>query len=135
MLEKECIQSRGFKNTVDETGDVTGFQFDIRLMYYRGLWLSQIHSLAVEVDGETVPPEAVAWEIAGVLYQQEEMKDIGDVHWNVLEPATIRVAKAQGLKTGYHEIGVDLRFGSSYMPPSMDEVLSYGSHQRKLLMV
>lgn len=36
MLEKECIQARGFRNT-KKAGEIVGFQFDIRLMYYRGV--------------------------------------------------------------------------------------------------
>ena len=134
MLEKEWIQSRRFKNTVVDQ-EVIGFQFDIRLMYYRGLWLSQLRPIHIKVDGEAVRLEDISWEINGKLYKQDELKEIGDIQWNVLEPASIHVNVLGGLTTGYHDIEVDYRFSSSYMPPNMDEVLSYGNHKRKLLLV
>ena len=41
MLEKDLIQTRGFHNIVQD-GVVTGFQFEVRLTYYRGIFLSQL---------------------------------------------------------------------------------------------
>ncbi|KAF1299304.1 hypothetical protein BAU15_01265 [Enterococcus sp. JM4C] len=134
MLEKECIQSKGFKNT-RVANQISGFQFDIRLMYYRGLWLSQIRPITVKVDGELIAPEMIKWEIEGVIYTEAEMAEIGDVQWNVLSPATIHITKENGLSSGYHTIEVSHRFSSSYMPPAMDEVLSFGDHMRELLLV
>jgi hypothetical protein len=134
MLDKECIQSRGFRNTVTND-EISGFQFDIRLMYYRGLWLSQIRPISVKIDGVPIPQEDILWEIEGETYKQEDLEKIGDIQWNVLSPATIHVKKKGGLEEGFHELEVDHRFSSSYMPPAMDEVLSFGSHQRRLLLV
>ena len=51
MLEKECIQSRGFRN-VTENGEVVGFQVAFRSLYYRGVWLSQLRPATLRVDGE-----------------------------------------------------------------------------------
>lgn len=134
MLEKECIQSKGFRNVV-ENNEIVGFQFDIRLMYYRGLWLSQIRPITVKIDEQEISQEAILWEIDGKKYTHLEMEKIGDIQWNVLRPATIHVKMKGGLEAGYHELEVDHRFSSSYMPPMMDEVLSFGSHQRRLLLV
>ena len=50
-MEKQVIQSVGFRNTV-ENGEITGFQFKIRLPYYRGIFLSQIRPGTLFVDGE-----------------------------------------------------------------------------------
>ena len=63
------------------------------------------------------------------------MEKIGDIQWNVLTPAIIRVKKNGGLESGYHDLEIDHRFSSSYMPPDMDEVLSFGSHKRRLLLI
>lgn len=134
MLEKECIQSRGFRNTIEDN-ETTGFQFEIRLMYYRGLWLSQIRPISVKVDGEEVSQKDIMWEIEGEKYTQAEMETIGNIQWNVLTPAVIHVRKKGGLDSGYHDLEIDHRFSSSYMPPNMDEVLSFGSHKRRLLLV
>ena len=51
MLERDCIQSRGFQNT-EKDGQIVGFQFTIRSLYYRGLWLSQLRPATVWVNTE-----------------------------------------------------------------------------------
>ena len=49
MLEKEVIQSVGFRN-VKENGKITGFQIKVRLPYYRGIFLSQLRPGTLYVD-------------------------------------------------------------------------------------
>lgn len=51
-MEKQVIQSVGFRNIKDEEGNVTGFQFKVRLPYYRGIFLSQIRPGTLYIDGE-----------------------------------------------------------------------------------
>ena len=53
-MEKQVIQSVGFRNIKDEDGNVTGFQFKVRLPYYRGIFLSQIRPGTLYVDGEKI---------------------------------------------------------------------------------
>lgn len=50
-MEREVIQSVGFRN-IKKDGDIIGFQFKIRLPYYRGIFLSQIRPGTLFVDGE-----------------------------------------------------------------------------------
>jgi hypothetical protein len=133
MLEKPCIQSRGFKN-VEREGEIVGFQVNIRSLYYRGLWLSQLRPATVTVDGETFLEDQITWTINGVTYTQTEMAELGDVHWGLLEPATLTVAKEGGLESGSHEIEVNYTYSCSYFPPVADTVLG-GTHKRALIVV
>jgi hypothetical protein len=133
MLEKPCIQSRGFKN-VEREGEIVGFQVNIRSLYYRGLWLSQLRPATVTVDGETFLEDQITWTINGVTYTQTEMAELGDVHWGLLEPATLTVAKEGGLESGSHEIEVNYTYSCSYFPPVADTVLG-GTHKRALILV
>lgn len=134
MLERECIQSRGFRN-VESQGKITGFQFNIRSLYYRGLWLSQLRPATIKVDGETFSGEQITWTINGVTYKQEEMLTLGDVHWGLLEVATLTVAKEGGLEPGTHDIELAYQYSSSYFPPAMDTLLSSAPHNRTLILV
>lgn len=134
MLEKQCIQSRGFKN-VESDGKVTGFQFNIRSLYYRGLWLSQLRPATIIVDGETFSGDKITWTINGKVYEQDEMATLGDVHWGVLDVATLTVRKEGGLKSGSHDIDLSYQYSSSYFPPSMDTLLSSQPHKRTLILV
>jgi hypothetical protein len=123
MLEKEYIQSRGFRN-VSVDGVKTGFQFALRLNYYRGIWLSQLRPATVTCDGEVFSGDQIAWTIGDNTYKQSELQDLSDVHWNVQNTAVLTIRKPGGLPSGIHDIEVTYSYSSSYMPPHMDEVLS-----------
>ena len=82
MLEKEVIQSVGFRN-VKEDGAVTGFQFKVRLPYYRGIFLSQLRPGTLFVDGERFEREEIVWHIHGKDFSFEEMKSDMETHWAV----------------------------------------------------
>lgn len=118
MLEKEVIQSVGFRNIKD--GDkITGFQFKIRLPYYRGVFLSQLRPGTLYVDGEKFNREDIIWNIKGQDYTYEEMKTNMDVHWATTELAVLKVKKDGGLSQGFHDLTYGFCFTSSYMPPVM----------------
>lgn len=135
MLEKECIQSRAFSNIIVD-GEKVGFQLSIRLTYYRGVWLSQLRPATVIVDGERFENDQITWTIGGHVYAQAELKNYGDVHWSLLEPAILTISKPGGLTTGLHDVEVEFAYSSSYMPPAMDELLSrLAPNKRRLVLV
>lgn len=123
MLEKEVIQYRGFRNTYDEKGNATGFEFRMRLSYYRGVWLSQLRIGSIIVDDEVFAPDSglVTWSIGGVEYTPAEMAQNNKAFWSMTEAAIIRVKKPGGLAQGYHDVKARWGFSSSYMPPFMDQ--------------
>ena len=98
-MEREVIQSVGFRN-IKEDGKVTGFQFKVRLPYYRGIFLSQLRPGTLFVDGER------------------------NTHWSVLTPAVLKVKKEGGLAQGYHDLKYGFCFTSSYMPPITQDTLN-----------
>lgn len=120
MLEPDLIQTRGFHN-IRENGAAAGFQFCVRLTYYRGIYLSQLRPQRVVVDGEVFRKEEVVWRVGGKDYTFEEMRQAGDVHWNILEPAVLKIKKEGGLPEGYHEVSTGYKYSSSYMPPKLQE--------------
>jgi hypothetical protein len=136
MLERESIQSRGFRNVIED-GKIIGFQFRFRSLYYRGVWLSQLRPATVIVDGETFSGEQITWTIGGTTYEQVELAQHGDVNWPLLEPAVLTVRKPGGLSQGFHDIEVQYTYSSSYMPPTMDELMAklHGPFKRRLILV
>lgn len=103
MLEKEVIQSVGFRN-IKDGDEITGFQFKIRLPYYRGVFLSQLRPGTLYVDGEKFNREDIIWNIKGQDYTYEEMKTNMDVHWATTELAVLKVKKDGGLSQGFHDL-------------------------------
>ncbi len=122
MLEREVIQSVGFRN-IKEGDKITGFQFKIRLPYYRGIFLCQLMLGTVVVDGEKFTPNDYVWNVHGKDYTAEELEEVTDVHWIVTEPVVVKVKKEGGLAQGYHDLTYGFCFTSSYMAPMMNNVL------------
>lgn len=122
MLELDLIQTRGFHN-IREDGRIVGFQFCVRLTYYRGIFLSQLRPKKVIVDGEVYEKEQVIWSLHGQDFTCEEMAANAEVHWNPLEPAVLKIRKEGGLAEGYHEISTGYMYSSSYMPPVLQEAI------------
>jgi hypothetical protein len=114
MLERENIQSRGFRN-VSQNGKVIGFQIPIRSSYYRGVYLSQLRPATVTVDGEKFEGDQITWTIGGKTYTQKEMANISKVQWPIYEAAILTIKKSGGLKLGLHEINVAYSYTTSYM--------------------
>lgn len=134
MLEKQSIQQRGFRNSI-VNGEVTGFEFRVRSLYYRGLWLSQIKDISVKVDGTEIDRSDFTFSVGGTTYTLDEMKKAGDVHWGILEAALISVKRPGGLESGLHTIEITIMHSSSYMPPEMDFVLSTMGQKREMILV
>lgn len=147
-MENQVIQSVGFRNTKDADGNVTGFQFKVRLPYYRGIFLSQIRPGTLFVDGEEIKKDRIEWKIKGEVFTNEEMEVDFQTHWSVTEPAVLLVRKPGGLASGYHDLKYGFCFTSSYMPPIIQEHLDpdaenmifmpeFGHHvnERRLLIV
>lgn len=140
MLESSVIQTRGFRNTIDDGGEVTGFQFRMSPRYYRGMWLSQFRVGDVNVDGVTFLRDEVVWELYGVDYTPDQMLEAGDVYWQVTDAATVKVRKAGGLSQGYHDLKVQFGWVCNYIAPDReDPVLGINfrgfDHTRRLLLV
>ncbi len=121
-------------------GKVYGYQFDVRLGYYRGHFLSVIDELAVETDGENVDKNDITFCINGKEFGVVELKHQFSEFWNILTPATIKIHKPGGLSKGEHDINLTLMLHSPYMPlPGAKEEHAYtpidSSDQRTLTLV
>ena len=56
-------------------GKKIGYQFDVRLSYYRGHFLSTIDEIGVKVDGVDVPTENISLCLDGKEYGVAELHD------------------------------------------------------------
>ena len=115
----DVVVSDSFKNYY-VNGKKMGYQFDIRLSYYRGHFLSLIDEFAVKVDDFEVPNERIKFCINGKEFSPVEFDKCYTEFWQVIEPATIRVFQPGGLAAGEHDIDVKLMFHSPYMPIGPD---------------
>lgn len=111
----DVIVDGSLKNYI-VNGKKIGYQFDIRLSYYRGHFLTVIDEFGIRVDGREIPNELVKFSINGKEFSPVEFDKCYTEFWRVTDPATIRVWCPGGLEAGEHDIDVTLIFRSPYMP-------------------
>jgi hypothetical protein len=91
-----------------------GFEFDIRIPYYRGIALSMIEAFEVSVDGEDVPRDAIRFVLRGTEFTHDELEHDADTRWEFGEVATLKVDRQ--LEPGEHTIGQATQLRISYLP-------------------
>ncbi|MGM0319609.1 hypothetical protein IGI82_000739 [Enterococcus sp. AZ067] len=96
-------------------GEKVGYQFDIRLGYYRGHFLSTIDRFEVTVDDEPILPQDLRFCINGKEFAPIELKDCVTEFWQLTAPAQVKVIKQGGLPAGNHTIKVELMLRVPYM--------------------
>ncbi|MDA8350277.1 MAG: DUF6379 domain-containing protein [Pseudomonadota bacterium] len=115
MFDKYMIVEDGFRN-VTEHGRTVGFQLNTRLPYYRGIGVSMVEDVAVAVDGEKYPRDAVTVVLRGRPMSLAEMEADYNERWEFGEIGTVIVRKAGGLAPGAHRVEVTDRLRISYLP-------------------
>ena len=97
-------------------GKKIGYQFQVKLDYYRGHFLSTFEEFEVKLDGEAVPNELIKFCINGKEFSPVEFEHCYTEFWQVIEPATIKVFCPGGIAEGEHNVDLTLLFRSPYMP-------------------
>jgi len=115
MYDKYLIVGEEFKN-VKEGGKVTGFQFGLRLPYYRGVVCSLVGRTKLTVDGELIPWESMSVTIGGKTIKMAELENEPVHKWEFGNIGIVKVEKPGGLKPGEHKLSVEQEMKISYVP-------------------
>lgn len=115
MFDKYLIDGGSLHNTGPADAP-EGFAFKAKLGYYRGLGLSMIEELAVTIDGEPVPRQAVRFDEGPGPITLDEMATAYDRRWPFGAEATILVAHPGGFPKGAHDLGLRQKLRVSYLP-------------------
>lgn len=115
MNPRYMFNPEGFKNVV-ENNKVIGFQFDFKIQYYRGVTLSIIRNIEVNVDGEEFNREDIRFTLEGDTFTLDEMETVITYRWKYGQYATVTVLKDGGLSKGKHHIKATQTIAPSYMP-------------------
>ena len=122
MQDQYVIMDRGFKN-VRQHKLVTGYQLQVRIPYYRGVFLSLVHQLDLAVDDRPIPATDLEIELAGRRFSVDQMMEADDVRWEYGAPAILKVKCPGGLSPGRHTVWVGIVIRKSYIPPEDPEHL------------
>ncbi len=105
MFDKYIIVGDKFKN-VTQDGRTTGFQFGVRIPYYRGIQLSQIDNLELTVDGEKIPREQIRVTLHGNTYTLDQFLTEENDRWEFGEVGIVTVDRPGGLQPGEHKLSL-----------------------------
>jgi hypothetical protein len=132
MLERDMIQSKGFKNFL-RNGQIAGFQLRYRTPYYRGVLCSLLEGAEVSVDGETFARDQTRWTIGNRTFTHDELAKASDVRWQFKDAAILTVTKSGGLKPGLHDVQVVLKWRRSYA--RIEEQPSVHTARKKMVLM
>lgn len=91
-----------------------GFEVPVRLGWYRALPLSCV-SLGLTVDGSEVPTERIRFHVNDRDYALEELPELYDELWFVLDEAGLRVRTDEELSAGEHDVAVEMTLTPPYI--------------------
>ena len=116
FIEKSC------KNVVED-GQVVGFQLETNIVYYRGIPLSMVNDVKINIDGEEIPREEIRCSLDGKQwFTLNEMETVTTYKWECGEPLIIRVNRAGGLEKGEHEVKMTVIVRTAYIPVPLEGV-------------
>lgn len=118
MYENQMILTRGFQN-VYQDGQPVGFQIQVKIAYYRGIFLDIIGGFDITVDGTKFSRDQLRLTVAGRTFTMDEAARTEDVRWDFGTPMLITVLTPGGLKPGIHEVEVSQMVNPSYVPPNI----------------
>ncbi|GAA0903440.1 C-glycoside deglycosidase beta subunit domain-containing protein [Virgisporangium aurantiacum] len=94
-----------------------GFEVQTLITYYRGIPLSMVHNVVLEIDGSTVPREELVISPDGDnWFTLDEATTVTDYRWEYSTPLSVRWLTPGGLPSGDHEVTVRLRIRTAYIP-------------------
>jgi hypothetical protein len=128
MFDRYIICEHDFRNVVS-AGEVVGFQLRTRLPYYRGLGLSMVEDIAILIDGQPIPREALSLTVHGNTYALSEMETEYVDRWEFGEEAVLIARFPGGLAAGLHKVDLTHTLRISYLP-----FLSIGSDTKVLAL-
>jgi hypothetical protein len=123
MFDRWLIVNDSLCNVITETGHIEGFEFQIRIPYYRGVSLSVVDTITVKAQGQVYSNDAIRFTVEAGSFMMKEMETVGNLRWNFDEAATLRVYKPGGLLCLDVDLDVDIVIRAPY--------LWFSGHDRK----
>jgi hypothetical protein len=88
----------------------------IRLPWYRALPLSVVEIYSLKVDDQPIAKSAIALELYGKSYPADELGELINEWWYVLDDATLCVQFPAPVPSAQHKIELTLNLYPPYIP-------------------
>jgi hypothetical protein len=101
VFDKYIIVGEEFRSVTGD-GEKTGFQIGVRIPYYRGIQVSQVDDLELNVDGQSIPRDRMRVTLHGNTYTLDDFLTEENDRWEFGEVGTLTVDLPGGLPPGEH---------------------------------
>lgn len=109
FIDKSCVN-------VVEDGQVTGYELQTNITYYRGIPMSMVEFIKVEVDGVEAPVESIRISVDRTdWFTMKEAETVTTYKWEYGEPLYVRVL-GEGLSAGEHKVKLTVATRTAYIP-------------------
>lgn len=99
-----------------ENGAVVGYELQTNITYYRGIPLSMVEFIKVEVDGVEAAVEDIRISVDYKdWFTMKEAETVTTYKWEYGEPLYIRVL-GEGLSVGKHKVQLTVATRTAYIP-------------------
>ena len=99
-----------------ENGAVVGYELQTNITYYRGIPLSMVEFIKVEVDGVEAAVEDIRISVDYKdWFTMKEAETVTTYKWEYGEPLYIRVL-GEGLSAGKHKVQLTVATRTAYIP-------------------
>ncbi|MFV0464614.1 MAG: DUF6379 domain-containing protein [Lachnospiraceae bacterium] len=102
---------------IEQDQEITGFQMQTLITYYRGIPCSMVHDISVSVDGEQIPREQIRFSPdQETFFTLDELETVTSYKWEYGAQAIVRVIMPGGLSKGEHEVSLTTTIRVAYIP-------------------
>ena len=115
MFEQYIVNEKGFRN-VSKSGEVIGFEVQLRIPYYRGLPMSCVQNIQLKIDDELITQEQMKILVQGETFNYSEISTAINHRWGMTDTITVFVEKSGGLSEGQHKVYTFVSLRISYQP-------------------
>ena len=115
MSPRHMFNPEGFRN-ITKDGKIIGFQFDMKILYYRGITLSILRNIEVNIDGVGYLREDIRFTVNNETFTLDEMRTVISNRWLFGQYATVSVMAENGPSRGKHHLQCIQTIAPSYMP-------------------
>ncbi|KAB7668369.1 DUF6379 domain-containing protein [Bacillus sp. B1-b2] len=116
MFDNYVLKDNTLSNVVKDD-EVIGYQVQTFITYYRGIPLSMVHDIQIELDDQPVEREKIAFSPDGeTFFTLDEMETVTTYKWEYGDPGTIFVKQPGGLSEGKHKVKLTQVSRVPYIP-------------------
>ncbi|MDT2674973.1 C-glycoside deglycosidase beta subunit domain-containing protein [Enterococcus dongliensis] len=116
MFDNNVFKKNSCKN-IEENSEVIGYELQTLITYYRGIPLSMLEFIKIEVDDVEVSSKDIRISIDRKdWFSLTESVTVTTYKWEYGEPLYIRVLKTGGLSKGNHQVKLTVATRTAYIP-------------------